>query len=57
MKITQTNPLDNTENTMEIDVTQDQLNRIASRTELIQFIVPNLTTVEREFLRSGIIFE
>jgi len=44
-------------NTMELDVTYDQLYRIENRrytTELIQNIVPHLTSEQREFLMTGI---
>ena len=44
-------------NTMELDVTYEQLYRIDNRrytAELIQNIVPNLTPAEREFLMTGI---
>jgi hypothetical protein len=42
---------------MDLDITQDQLNRINLRYntgELIQNIVPNLSMEEREFLMTGI---
>lgn len=44
-------------NTMELDVTYEQLYRIDNRrytAELIQNIVPNLTPAQREFLMTGI---
>ena len=44
-------------NTMELDVTYEQLYRIDNRrytAELIQNIVPNLTPGQREFLMTGI---
>jgi hypothetical protein len=45
------------ENTLNIDVTPEQLARIENRmntTELIQNIVPNLSMADREFLMTGI---
>lgn len=42
---------------VDLDITQDQLDRIENRfntKELIQNIVPNLTPGEREFLMTGI---
>lgn len=44
-------------NTLDLDVTQDQLDRISNRHstgEYIQDIVPNLTPSQREFLMTGI---
>jgi len=42
---------------MDLDITEDQLDRIKNRfntKELIQNIVPDLTPSEREFLMTGI---
>ena len=47
-------------NTLDIDITQSQLNRINQRHttgEYIQNIVPNLSSSEREFLMTGILDE
>jgi hypothetical protein len=38
---------------MELDITSDQLDRINSRVELIQNIVPHLSSEQREFLITG----
>ena len=57
MLITRTSQISKTESTLDLDITQDQLNRIGLRYntgELIQNIVPNLSKEEREFLITGI---
>jgi hypothetical protein len=57
MLITKTSNISGQENTLDLDITQDQLDRVNNRfntTELIQNIVPNLTPGEREFLITGI---
>jgi len=57
MNITKRSTLTGKENTMNIDVTPEQLARIENRmntTELIQNIVPNLSMSDREFLMAGI---
>jgi hypothetical protein len=57
MLVTKTSQISKTESTMDLDITQDQLNRINLRYntgELIQNIVPNLSMEEREFLMTGI---
>lgn len=57
MKITKTSILTGNLNSMEIDITQEELDRINARRnslELIQNIVPQMPMVEREFLISGI---
>ena len=44
-------------NTMELDVTEEQLERFENRREngeYVQTIFPNLTPAEREFLLTGI---
>jgi len=53
MQITKTSPLTGKTNTMEIDVTQEQLDCWARGVDLIQNIMPDLTPAEREFLISG----
>jgi len=40
-------------NEMELDITQDQLDRFMEGKELVQNIFPNLNGTEREFLISG----
>jgi len=39
---------------MDLDITSDQLERINLKIELIQNIVPNLSSEQREFLITGI---
>lgn len=53
MKITRTDPFTGKENTMELDITQAQLERWQNG-ELIQNVFPFLTADEREFLKTGI---
>jgi hypothetical protein len=53
MLITKLSPLTRTENTLEIDITQEQLNRYLSDGGLIQIVFPNLTPDEREFILTG----
>jgi hypothetical protein len=57
MIVTKKSSLTGIENTLNIDVTSEQLFRIENRmntTELIQNIVPNLSMEDREFLMTGI---
>jgi hypothetical protein len=57
MNVTKRSSLTGVENTLNIDVTPEQLFRIENRmntTELIQNIVPNLSMEDREFLMTGI---
>jgi hypothetical protein len=57
MLITKTSQISKTKSTIDLDVTQEQLERIEYRFftgELIQNIVPNLSKEEREFLITGI---
>lgn len=54
MLVTKISPLTNKPSSMELDVTEEQLEEINSRTgRLIQNIVPHLSNVEREFLLTG----
>jgi len=39
---------------MDLDVTQEQLDRYAEGRELLQNVFPNLRPDEREFIKSGI---
>lgn len=52
MKITKISPLTLKQNSMEIDVTQDQL-ELWRAGALIQDVMPNLNPVEREFIMTG----
>jgi hypothetical protein len=57
MLITRISQISNSHNSMELDITYDQLDRVNNRhlsKELIQDIVPNLSKEEREFLITGI---
>jgi vacuolar-type H+-ATPase catalytic subunit A/Vma1 len=54
MKIARTSPVTGKVNTMEIDVTQAQLDEYYDGMGLIQEILPNLTAEEREFIKTGI---
>ena len=53
MKITRIDPFTQKENTMELDITQSQLDRW-QKGELIQNVFPYLTADEREFIKTGI---
>jgi hypothetical protein len=57
MEIVRQSQLSGSINVMEIDITEEQLERVENRRingELIQNIVPNLSKEDREFLMSGI---
>lgn len=57
MKVSNVSQISGKTNTMELDVTIEQLERIENRytsRELIQNIVPHLSADEREFLMTGI---
>lgn len=56
MKITRTCPFTGNVNTLEINVTQEQLNSWENG-ELIQNAMPNLSSDEREFIKTGITSE
>ena len=53
MKITRKSEVSGQENTMDLNVTQEQLTRW-KHGELIQNVMPQLTPDEREFLLTGI---
>ena len=53
MNITKRSPFSGEDNTLDLDVTQDQLDRWKGG-ELIQNVMPHLTPDEREFCISGI---
>ena len=53
MLITRTSPFSGNTNSMEIEVTQEQLSSWESGT-LIQNAMPNLSADEREFIMTGI---
>ena len=52
MLVTKTSPLTGEKNTMEIDVTQEQLD-LWNNGMLIQEAMPHLSSDEREFILSG----
>lgn len=57
MLVTRRSTLTGNQNTMNIEITPDQLTRIENRMdsfELIQNIVPHLSIQDREFLMTGI---
>lgn len=54
MLVTKTSRISGTISKMELDITSEQFARIESGIELIQNIVPHLTSEEREFLITGI---
>lgn len=56
MKITRTSPFSGKENTLEIAVTQEQIDSWRNG-ELIQNAMPNLSADEREFIKTGITSE
>lgn len=53
MKITRLSPVSGTNNTMNLDITEEQISAWQSG-EYAQIAFPNLTDSEREFLISGI---
>ena len=53
MKITKTSPLTGKQNTREIAITEEQLQKWQNREGLIQDIMPNVSAEDREFLISG----
>ena len=57
MKITKRSSLSGVEHTLDIDITEEQFQRVEMRfftKELIQNIIPNVSLGEREFLMTGI---
>ena len=54
MKITKRDPMTGTVNTLDLDITEEQMGRINAGIETIQQIVPHLSPDEREFLITGI---
>ena len=53
MQITRTSPISGQTNTLEINVTPEQLTAWRAG-EMIQLAMPNLTSDEREFIMTGI---
>jgi len=56
MKLTRTSPLSGKKNTLDIDVTREQITDW-ERGSLIQDAMPNLTPDEMEFIKTGITSE
>ena len=56
MKITRTNPLNGEVNTLNIEVTDEQIQAYAAGA-LIQNAFPNLSADDREFIKTGITAE
>ena len=56
MKITRTNPLNGEVNTLNIEVTDEQIQAYAAGA-LIQNAFPNLSVDDREFIKTGITAE
>ena len=54
MLVTRVSPFDMVTRTMDLDVTQEQMDDYKNRKGLIQNIFPNLTADEREFIMTGI---
>jgi len=57
MKITKQSSLSGVEHTLDIDITEEEFQRVKMRfftKELVQDIVPNISRGEREFLMTGI---
>ena len=54
MLVTRRSPFSNKENTMELDITPEQLTRYQQGNELIQNVFPNLSAEHREFIKTGI---
>lgn len=54
MLIRKTSRISGTVSTMDLDITSEQWARIEAGIELIQNIVPHLSSDEREFLITGI---
>jgi hypothetical protein len=54
MKITRTSPISGKVNTMEINVTEEEIQKYYDGAGLIQELLPNVSPDEREFIKSGI---
>ena len=54
MLITRRSEISGVKNTLDIPITEEQLEEYARGAKLIQDIVPNLSADEREFLITGI---
>jgi hypothetical protein len=54
MQVTKQSRISGKISSMDLDITSDQLERINLKIELIQNIVPHLSSEQREFLITGI---
>jgi len=54
MKITRTNPFNGDINTLDLDVTFEQVEAYFEGKMLVQDAFPHLTPSEREFIKTGI---
>lgn len=54
MLVTRRSPFSKKENTMELDITPEQLARYEQGNELIQNVFPHLSPEHREFIMTGI---
>ena len=54
MLVTRLSPFSHTRNTIDLDITAEQLARYEQSNELIQNIFPNLSPEHREFIKTGI---
>jgi hypothetical protein len=53
MKITRKSTFSGIEHTMNLPITQEQIDRWQSGNEVIQHVFPHLTPTQREFLMTG----
>ena len=54
MLVTRVSPFSRTKNTIDLDITAEQLARYENGEELIQNVFPNLSPKHREFIKTGI---
>ena len=54
MLVTRVSPFSHTKNTIDLDITAEQLARYENGEELIQNVFPNLSPEHREFIMTGI---
>ena len=54
MLVTRRSPFSHKENTIDLDITTEQLARYENGEELIQNVFPNLSPEHREFIMTGI---
>ena len=54
MLVTRFSPFSHIKNTIDLDITAEQLARYENGEELIQNVFPNLSPEHREFIKTGI---